>query len=165
MNVIGSYPIVANLEQAYDERMSDELDEDRYAGSDAITLKIPFSLPYANFNENYERVKGKIEYEGEFYYMVKHKFYRDTLFIVCLKDSKLAEINYVYENLAASVADNHHSKTPGKSVCKLQVKDFEQSTTIQLRDGVYPLESFNLPEYSFTAIINSESPPEQPPKA
>ena len=165
MNSIGFYALVANLERVHDQKISDQLDEDEYSGSDAITLKVPFSLPYSTFSDRYERVSGKIEYEGDHYYMIKHKFHNDTLFIVCVRNARLAEINYAYQNLATAAGDQHDGKSSNKTAAQFQVKDLETCTGIHVNANLFQLESIELPLYTFSAIAISDSPLEQPPNA
>lgn len=165
MNIIGSYGIVAKLAAVHEIAVSNQLDEDEYVGSNTITLKVPFSLPYLTNTGNYERAIGKIEYEGHTYHMVKHKFYNDTLFIVCLKDAKLTEINETLADIAASMADTRDSKHSNKSKLIAQVKDFELSSSIQVTSLFLQLQSLELPDYSFSVIVNSESPLLQPPRS
>lgn len=163
MNIIGSYGIIASLEMIHQQKISDELDQDQFAGSDAITLRIPFSLPYPTFNDSYERASGRIEYDDQIYYMVKQKFHNDTLFIVCVKDIKSAEIQTALENVAASMTDTPHKNSSGKLV-SLQVKDFDVCDRVELAASLLPLESLGLPEYAFSAKIHPGSGPDQPPK-
>lgn len=163
MNTIGNYGVAAKLAALHEAAVSDQLDADQYAGSNAITLRIPFSLPYST--DTYERAVGKIEYEGEAYHMVKHKFHNDTLFIVCLKDSKLTKINGTLKDLAAAMGDSPDTKHSNKSSLVMLVKDFEDCASFCLNHSLFQLRSVHFPEYSFSAIINSESPLDQPPRA
>jgi hypothetical protein len=164
MNIIGNYGIIINLETIHQKEISEQLNEDKFAGSAAITLRIPFSLPYSTHSENYERVSGRIEYEGQVYQLVKQKFHNDTLFIVCVEDARLTEIKDVFKNFAASMNDTHDGSTSGKTV-NMQVKDFETCAIVQLSTALFQLEFLRLPDYTFSVKVNSESPLDQPPRA
>jgi hypothetical protein len=166
MNIIGIYSIIAIIEDVHQKEISDQLDDDEYAGSDAITIKIPYSLPYSTFseNKNYERTHGKIEYEGQVYYMVKHKFQDNTLFIVCVRDAKLAGVTDAFKDLATSMTDKHNGKSSGKTVVTAPIKDYVGCHTVELQPSLIELESLRLPEVTFAAIINSQSPLDQPPR-
>ena len=165
MNTIGSYGILAKLSADHEKSVSEQLDEDKYAGSNTITLKVPFSLPYHTNTGNYERAIGKIQYEGQTYHMVKHKFYNDTLFIVCLKDTKLTEIDKTLTRLAESMASNREAKDSNTSTVSIQIRDFEVSLPIQFSRPSIQLLSLELPAYFFASIIHSVSPLYLPPKA
>ena len=165
INIIGSYGLIANLEHIHQKNISDRLDDNEFSGSGSITLRIPFSLPYWAYNQNYERVSGSIEFEGHFYQLVKQKLFNDTLFIVCVKDVKLTEIKQTFKELAASITD---SPADGKTSTKAhiqQVKDFEECGILQLSTTWLELESLRLPFYRFSVTINSGSHPDKPPSA
>ena len=166
MNIVGIYGIIATVEDAHQKKISNELDDEEYAGSEAITLRIPFSLPNSTYveNENYERTHGKIEYEGQVYYMVKHKYHNNMLYIVCVKDDKQTEISGALKNLAASMTDKQDANSSDKTIVISPIKDFEGTYAIELSTALVQLESLRLPEYSFSVIINTLSTPDQPPR-
>lgn len=164
MNIMGSYGILAKLEVNHLGRISNLLDEDQFSGSTAITLRIPFSLPYSTYSENYERVSGRIEYEGEVYQLVKQKFHNDTLFIVCAMDGKLGEINRAFKDLASSMCGDQDGKSTNKAL-NLLVKDFEACLPVEPTCQLFQLAEFGLPEYIFLAELTSQVPPDQPPCA
>lgn len=168
MNIIGIYGIITAIEDVHQRKVSTKLDDDEYAGSEAITLKIPFSLPPNSAykeNDNYERTHGKIEYEGQVYYMVKHKFYNNTLFIVCVKDAKLTGINDAFKNLAASMTDKHDKESSGKNIVISPVKDYVGCYAVEIDAAFIQLELLQLPRYSFSSIVNSQSAADHPPRA
>jgi hypothetical protein len=39
-------------------------------------------------SREYERVNGEFQYQGEFYKLVEQKLENDTLYVVCLKDTR-----------------------------------------------------------------------------
>lgn len=165
MNIIGSYGIIANLENIHQRNISERLDENEFSGSSAITLRIPFSLPYSSYMENYERVSGRIEFEGHVYQLVKQKFVNDTLFIVCVKDIKLTEIKQTLQNLATSINDMPtDGKTSSKALIQ-QVKDFEGCGILSITTTWFELELLRLPFYRFSAILNFGFTLDQPPQA
>jgi hypothetical protein len=164
INIIGSYGIISRLESIHQNELADNLDQDHFSGSDAITLRVPFSLPYSSHSEHYERATGKIEYDNEVYYMVKHKFHNDTLYIVCVKDIKFAEINNAYNELAASMSDKPGEKSQNKTGT-FQVKDFDTVGSTSLDISLFQLEVLRLPDYWFSLKMCSSSPLHQPPNA
>lgn len=163
-NIIGSYGIIANMESMHQDKISDELDADEFAGSNAITLRIPFSLPYSTFGDSYERATGKIQYDGQTYFMVKQKFHRDTLFIVCAKDLKSQEIRDAYKNLAASMTDTPGQNSSSKTVNSYS-NDFETCRLLEINFTDFEVGSLQLPDYKFSAVVGSISTPHQPPTA
>jgi hypothetical protein len=165
MNIIGCYGIFAGLESSYQDKISDKLNADEFAGSQAITLRVPFNLPYANFPRNYERVQGKIEYEGEVYQLVKQKFYNDTLFIVCFRDAKLNEIKDAFRNYTAAMgADTSSDGKQSSRIVNFLLKDFEPTTTVKIDVDLFLVGLFRAPGYFFSEKTNPEFLVDQPPK-
>lgn len=153
LNVIGCYFVFKSLETRHTVEVTERLDEDSYAGSEAITLRIPFSLPYTNSNQkNYERVDGKFKHEGEVYRFVKQKFYRDTLFIVCVKDAKAAELDDSIDDITASMTDTTPIKKSSSKTSGWSIKDFDSLTPLgfsSTRDSINTfLNSFHLTLFS-----------------
>jgi hypothetical protein len=64
------------------------LDADSYSSEEVAVLTVPVLLPYPVYAEGYQRVSGEVEYNGEYYQLVKQKIENDTLFMVCVKDHK-----------------------------------------------------------------------------
>ena len=79
------------------------LDADVYSSEDVVVLSVPVSLPYPIYDDGYERADGEVEYNGEFYHLVKQKIENDTLFMVCVKDHHQKHLQVTmdeYTNLA-----------------------------------------------------------------
>ena len=82
------------------------LDADAYSSQDVVVLSVPLSLPYPMHDANYERANGDVEYNGEFYQLVKQKIENDTLFMVGVKDHQQKHLQQTmneYTNLANSL--------------------------------------------------------------
>lgn len=83
--LVGYYFVYLGLRAQASKDLLSRLDAHQYAEDETITLKIPFSLPYWNDSEDYERVNGDFEYKGQFYKLVKQKLSKDTLYVVCIR--------------------------------------------------------------------------------
>src|SRR5688572_31452116 len=92
LNVVGYYGFFEGLKYHNSLQVNQRLDDNLYDESEAITLKLPLSIPYYG-NTDFERVNGEIEHNGEFYRLIKQKFKNDTLYIVCIKDLGSKRIN------------------------------------------------------------------------
>jgi len=93
-----------------------KLDAEEYSTMESVVIKIPLSIPYASSTEDFERVNGEFEYQGEVYRMVKQRLSHDTLFVVCIKDHHqkkldLAEASFVKKQVSES-SDDHVSPLP-----------------------------------------------------
>jgi len=87
-NLGGYYAMFWGLRYQANKELQQRLDEFDYTESQAVTIKIPLTLPYQLNREGFERLAGEFEYHGEFYKLVKQKLDNDTLSIVCIKDHK-----------------------------------------------------------------------------
>jgi len=79
------------------------LDAEAYSSEEVVVLSVPISLPYPMYDATYERANGEVEYNGEFYQLVKQKIENDTLFMVCIKDHQQKRLHQTmseYTNLA-----------------------------------------------------------------
>jgi hypothetical protein len=115
LNVLGYYGLVLGLKYQNTQRITQQLDADLYEKDETITLHVPLAIPYYAATE-FERVNGEIEYGGEFYRLVKQKFLRDTLYIVCIKDVKSKHIKQALTDYVKTFTDHPVDGTSGKTV-------------------------------------------------
>ncbi|MGC3943745.1 MAG: hypothetical protein QM762_04255 [Chryseolinea sp.] len=123
INLVGGYWIFYALQQESRESLAAELDLDRYAGSDAILIKLPLTDPVSD-KENYERVDGEFEYNGTVYRMVKQKFYKDTVYIVCYKDDRTIAVKDAFHDYAKSMSDTPSGKKSEGKFDSQFIKDY-----------------------------------------
>jgi hypothetical protein len=117
-NVIGYYGIyVAMLSQAR-TALNEKIDNDQYKEDQTITIKLPLTLPYPGQQNEYQRVEGDFEHQGEFYKLVKQKYLNDTLYVVCLKNVDEKKAVKMFSDLAklstdqsSAPSNNQNAKT------------------------------------------------------
>jgi hypothetical protein len=117
-NVIGYYGIyVAMLSQAR-TALNEKIDREQYKEDQTITVKIPLALPYPVQQDEFQRVQGDFEHQGEFYKLVKQKYSNDTLYVVCIKNAEEKKAFTVFSDLVklstdqnSSTSHNQNSKT------------------------------------------------------
>jgi hypothetical protein len=123
-NALGFYGLLQGLRYKTALDLVHRLDNDLYAEDETLTIKVPIAIPYQLDSEDYERVDGEIEYEGELYRLVKQKFESDTLFIVCIKDHDSKRIKQALADYVKTFTDKpFHAKHSGKIFISL-IKDF-----------------------------------------
>jgi hypothetical protein len=115
-NVLGYYGVFLGLKYRNTQAITQKLDTENYRESETITLKVPLALPYHVDENEYERVNGEIEHNGEFYRLVKQKLANDTLYIVCIKDHQSKQIKNALADYVKTFTDRpaesrHQSKT------------------------------------------------------
>jgi len=75
-----------------DKRMETILEHQAYDSSELITIRMPFSMPYANTGDEFERVAGEIELDGKIYKFVKRRIYEGELILLCLPDKQKTQL-------------------------------------------------------------------------
>lgn len=105
LNIFGYYGAFLGLKYRNELLMKRALDLDLIHESEAITVKVPMSVPYMPDQPGFEKVNGKFEYNGELYRLVKQRYARDTLTVVCIKDAQNKKINQVLSEYAKAFAD------------------------------------------------------------
>lgn len=88
VHVIGYYGLFLGMSYQNDQAMIKKLDAEAYDPSETILIKVPIAIPYVADASRFERVDGTFERDGEFYRLVKQRYSRDTLFLVCVKDQQ-----------------------------------------------------------------------------
>ena len=125
LNAVGLYGILVGLQFTIASEANRALDEDRYSVSEAITLQVPLTIPYSLDEQDYHRVTGEFEHQGEVYRLVKQKLHRDTLYIVCIKDTTSKKINQALANYVKTFTDRpFNTKQNGSKLIYSIIKDF-----------------------------------------
>ena len=112
---MGYYGAFLGLHIQNDLAMTRALDADQYESSNALTIAFPVSIPYMPDQSEFVRVKGQFMYQGYLYRMVKQKYARDTLTVVCVRDTKHKEIDLALADYVKNLLDNSSdTKSPTK---------------------------------------------------
>ncbi|MBL7857220.1 MAG: hypothetical protein JNM57_05985 [Cyclobacteriaceae bacterium] len=124
LNVLGYYAFFEGLHYQNKQRIMQRLDVADYNVDEALTFKIPITIPYATDSKDFERVDGEFEYNGEFFHMVKQRLYKDTLFIVCVKDNTTKQINQALTDYVKTFSDKPVDAKSSSSVMNSFIKDY-----------------------------------------
>lgn len=115
LNIFGYYGVFIGARIQAAQKIQASFDVDDYQSNSEITFKVPVTLPYASDMSEYQRVDGEFNYHGDVYRLIKQKFVKDALFIVCVKDAQSKKIDRALEDYVKTFADNpsgekNHSK-------------------------------------------------------
>jgi len=94
------------------------LDENRYNENDLIQIKVPFSIPYAVNDKNYERCNGEFELNGIHYNYVKRILQNDTMYLYCVPNYQKTELNNTKAAYAKQLTDIPSGKNTEQSSVK-----------------------------------------------
>ena len=125
LNVMGYYAVFMGLKYQNSQQFVQRLDDDNYSEAETITLKIPLAVPYQS-NTEFERVNGEIHHNGEYFRLVKQRFFSDTLQIVCIKDVNIKHINQALSDYVKTFTDNS-TENSSKPVPNF-IKDYIQTS-------------------------------------
>lgn len=160
LNVMGYYGLFLGLKYENSLDITQRLDADDYTRDETITLKIPLNIPYYG-DTDFERVDGEIEHEGEFYRLVKQKFERDTLYIVCMKDIKSKQIKKALNKYVKTFTDQSADHSGAKTIPSF-IKDYI-TTSFNLNASAagwcLTLVYYTDEVKSFTLYFSNYSPP------
>jgi len=154
------------------DQLEANLDRNLYNDSQLIELKVPIHLPYQTNWADYQRYDGEIEVKGVIYKYVKRKVADDTLYLMCIPNTRKMHLETAkndYFKLSNDLAQNNNSKKSGDS----------KTISFKNLQGEYDEYSFKLNTIldinncgTFWPLINSgkllSAPhisPEQPPDA
>lgn len=115
LHIMGYYGVFIGLQYHNDQALIQHFDNDTYDTADAVTLRIPLSVPYVADDAEYQRVDGQFEHQGELYRMVKQRLSHDTLYVVCVKDQQGNRISKALKDYVKTFADK---TTGGKAPAK-----------------------------------------------
>ena len=168
-NLFGYRLVVEYMQHKASEQLEARLDRNLYDESQLIELKIPMNLPYQTNWSAYQRYDGEIEVEGIMYKYVKRKVANDTLYLMCIPNTK---------KMSLETAKNDFFKL-SNDLQNNDSKKSDNSKTISFKSlqGEYDEYSFSLNALSnFDDSMNSWPPansenlissphvsPEQPP--
>lgn len=120
LNTIGYYEVLVIIDEQQHERIVKKISENEEEISGNLLLKLSMSSPYGHENTEYQRVYGDITVAGQVYHLVKQKVYRDTLYVVCLKDAQTTKVKNVISDYSKTFAGQpQKSDTPCKTITSL----------------------------------------------
>ena len=86
--------------------MTARFDADQYDESQAITIKIPMSIPYLADDTEFKRVDGTYQYKGEFYRLIKQRYAQEMLTVICIKDTEKKRISQAITDYVMTFGDS-----------------------------------------------------------
>ena len=131
-NVVGYYPVFWGLKYRARMEMNQRLDDENYNTEETVTIKIPLTVPYNTFGQDYERMTGSFEHHGEFFNLIKQKLEKDTLYIVCIKDHKEKQLHAAMTDFIKLSTDIPTSSQQTLKLLSGLIKDYLAATPTAL---------------------------------
>ncbi len=160
------------VQQKNNQKLEVLLDNDSYSEEHFVELKIPVQhLAYQNSQAAYERYNGEVELNGTLYKYVKRKLAGDTLYLVCIINSKKMRLETAKNDFFKISNDLPQSNNSKSSDHTLSVfKNFQpvfNDCSFGAHISVLILSQQNnwLPEATAPLLFAAHLSPEQPPDA
>ena len=164
------YNLVVNyLQQKSDIHLEALLDNNEYNDAQLIELKVPTHLPYQTSWASFERYDGEVEMNGILYKYVKRKVANDTLYLMCIPNTKKMNLETARDDFFKNtndVSQNNNSKKSdnSKSSFKNLLSEYDgYSFILNLNVSDRPSDNFHHTTQVNNVLSAPHISPEQPP--
>lgn len=166
LNILGYYGVFMGAYMKVAQAARENFDYDNYQHSAEITFQVPLTLPYTTDMDDYQRVDGEFNHNGETYRLVKQKLTNNMLYVVCVKDTHASTINKALEDYVKTFSDNpSNEKNPSKTSVPSFTKDYySTSISVESKNSGWEFQ-INWPEVQVQKILSFKESFIQPPRA
>lgn len=169
-NFFGYRLVVQYLQRKVSTQLEVRLDNNLYEDSQLIELKVPLLLPYQTNWSAFQRYNGEIEIGGMMYKYVKRKMANDTLYLMCVLNTKKMHLETAKNDFFKATNDltqNTDSKKTdnSKNIAFKNIQGEYDDYSLALYT-IIPYENFRnfWPVLNFRNVLSSpHTSPEQPP--
>ncbi len=161
--------VVEYMQQKADNQLEACLDNNSYDDSQLIELKVPINVPYQTNWSTFQRYDGEIEINGLLYKYVKRKVANDTLYVMCIPNTKKMHLENAREDFFKISNDLMQSNSSKKSdnsksnTFKNQLTDYIQYLSSVNNNSLSNSQNFWLPVKFQNTLSSPHLSPEQPP--
>ena len=157
------------MQQKASDQLEVKLDKSLYDESQLIELKVPMNLPYQTNWSAYQRYDGEIEVEGIMYKYVKRKVANDTLYLMCIPNTKKMNLETAkndFFKLSNDLQSNDSKKSDNSKMISFKSLQGEYD---EYSFALNTLNTYNinmnswLPANSENLVSSPHVSPEQPP--
>ena len=167
-NLFGYRIVVDYMQQKADAQLEASLDNNAYDDSQLIELKVPINVPYQTNWSAFQRFDGEVEVNGVLYKYVKRKVVNDTLYVMCIPNTKKMHLQSAKDDffkISNDLLQNNSKKSDNSksNLAKIQLSDY-----IQYLSSINRISFTNnqncWPPVRFQKTLSSPNvSPEQPP--
>lgn len=169
-NLFGYRMVVEYMQQKVSAQLEARIDNNLYNESQLIELKVPIHLPYQTNWSAYQRYDGEIEVDGIMYKYVKRKVANDTLYLMCIPNTKKMNLETAkndFFKLSNDLTQNNNSKKSDNSKTisfKILQGEYDQYSFALHTVNPYDNNMNSWPAMNSENLISSSHiSPEQPP--
>lgn len=133
MNVMGYYGLLVGLQYRNAENLAARIDSGLLEDLETRSLKIP--LPGNPGSEQYQRIDGEFEQNGQVFRYVKQRLYKDTFHIVFIKDEMGTLIKHAMADYARTFSENSSDDDQRLIVLPIFIREY-LSRAFQVGSGL-----------------------------
>lgn len=164
LNTVGYYEVLLVIQRQNLDHAIRKINENQDEISGNLLLRIPMNLPYGHDDPEYKRAFGAIVVDGQVYHFVKQKLYKDTLYVVCLKDPESTKVRNAISDYTRAFGDQHpKSDGPHKLLVTALAKFYmlwTDASQINETGWIRTLQYLPVQDlYRFSSITNIFHPP------
>jgi hypothetical protein len=124
LNILGYYGLFLSVQYQNDLTTIKKLDDNNYDTRETISIKIPITFPYPTDHENFERVNGQFEHNGQFYRLVKQRLMQDTLHIICIIDHQSKRLHQALQDYVKTFTDKPINDKESAKIAFSLIKEY-----------------------------------------
>lgn len=125
---MGYYVVFMGIEYQHKVALKTKFNANEYDASQTVTFQIPLSVPYMSDNTEFESADGIFEHNGELYQLIKQKYAKDTLTVVCLKDDGNKRLHAVMADYLKTYSDASSEDGQSNEITLSFIKDYIPQT-------------------------------------
>ncbi|MET0298342.1 MAG: hypothetical protein ABW036_01230, partial [Flavitalea sp.] len=99
------------------KQLAEKIDNNQFNDADLVEVRLRLNLPYMTSTVEYENLSGEININGQHHNYVKRKISQDTLYLLCLPNTKKDNYSDAAGKYAAGANDfdgNHKNESQSK---------------------------------------------------
>lgn len=165
-NLFGYRLVVRCMQMKVSNQLEISIDNNLYQNSQLVQLKVPLHLPYQTNWSAFQRVNGELEIDGIMYKYVKRKIANDTLYLICILNSKKMHLESAINNFFKISNDLAQNNTTKKSINFKNIQsDFDTyfykiNTLLPFKNTPTFFTSLNTQKLVSSPHLSPEQPPD-----
>jgi hypothetical protein len=158
------------MQDKVSDQLEARLDKNLYDDSQLIELKIPMHLPYQTNWSSYQRYDGEIVVDGMMYKYVKRKVADDTLYLMCIPNTKKMHLETAkndFFKMSNDLQNNNAKKSGGSKTislkslqCEYDGYSFQLSTLLNISTSRNLWHVTNSKQLLSLPHLSPEQPPD-----
>lgn len=162
-NFYGYRLLIGYLQEGSSAQLELRVDALSYNREDLVSVRTALHLPYYTGSSTFERVRGSVSIDGQYYEYVERRVYNDTLEILCLPNHLKTAMEKAERQMTAAAANEGAVPQKGTTL-KMSLPDFLLEGSFRMAIPSQGIGSAFSPSRMLYFTSNYSSLPERPPQ-